>query len=568
MATTADHFQAHTEDHGHHDADHKPAFFARWFMSTNHKDIGTLYLIFAIFAGIIGGVISGIMRMELAAPGIEYLGYWVNLMGGEASFEANLHMWNVLITAHGLIMVFFMVMPAMIGGFGNWFVPLMIGAPDMAFPRMNNISFWLTVAGFTSLMFSTFVPGGNGTGAGIGWTAYAPLSTSGAVGPAVDFAIFSLHLAGAASIMGAINFITTIFNMRAPGMTLHKMPLFVWSVLVTAFLLLLALPVLAAAITMLLTDRNFGTTFFDPAGGGDPVLYQHLFWFFGHPEVYIMILPGFGMISQIVATFSRKPVFGYLGMAYAMVAIGVVGFVVWAHHMYTTGLDVNTKMYFTAATMVIAVPTGVKIFSWIATMWGGSIEFKSPLVWSMGFIFLFTVGGVTGVVLANGGVDDNLHDTYYVVAHFHYVLSMGAVFSLFAGFYYWFPKMSGKMHSEFLAHLHFWVFFIGVNVIFFPQHFLGMDGMPRRIPDYPEAFSYFNNISSIGYMIMAASMALFFINLAYAFLAGKKAGPNPWGEGATTLEWTLSSPPPYHQFETLPVIEDHHDYHDHRPVTT
>lgn len=568
MATTADKFQAHTEDHGHHDADHKPAFFARWFMSTNHKDIGTLYLIFAICAGIIGGFISGIMRMELAQPGIQYLGYWVSLMGGEAGFDANLHMWNVLITAHGLIMVFFMVMPAMIGGFGNWFVPLMIGAPDMAFPRMNNISFWLTVAGFSSLMFSTFVPGGTGLGAGIGWTAYAPLSTSGSSGPAVDFAIFSLHLAGAASIMGAINFITTIFNMRAPGMTLHKMPLFVWSVLVTAFLLLLALPVLAAAITMLLTDRNFGTTFFDPAGGGDPVLYQHLFWFFGHPEVYIMILPGFGMVSQIVATFSKKPVFGYLGMAYAMVAIGVVGFVVWAHHMYTTGLDVNTKMYFTAATMVIAVPTGVKIFSWIATMWGGSIEFKSPLVWAMGFIFLFTVGGVTGVVLANGGVDDVLHDTYYVVAHFHYVLSMGAVFSLFAGFYYWFPKMSGKMHSEFLAHLHFWVFFIGVNVIFFPQHFLGMDGMPRRIPDYPEAFAYFNQISSYGYMIMATSMAIFFVNLAYAFIAGKKAGDNPWGEGATTLEWTLSSPPPYHQFETLPVIEDHHDYHDHRQVTT
>ena len=563
MATTADHFQAHQGDHAHHDADHKPGFFARWFMSTNHKDIGTLYLIFAIMAGIIGGGISGIMRAELAAPGIQYLGWWVNFMGGEANFDTNLHMWNVLITAHGLIMVFFMVMPAMIGGFGNWFVPLMIGAPDMAFPRMNNISFWLTVAGFVSLMFSNFVPGGTGNGAGIGWTAYAPLSTSGSPGPAVDFAIFSLHLAGAGSILGAINFITTIFNMRAPGMTLHKMPLFVWSVLVTAFLLLLALPVLAAAITMLITDRNFGTTFFDASGGGDPILYQHLFWFFGHPEVYIMILPGFGMVSQIVATFSKKPVFGYLGMAYAMVAIGVVGFVVWAHHMYTVGLDVNTKMYFTAATMVIAVPTGVKIFSWIATMWGGSIEFKSPMVWAIGMIFLFTVGGVTGVYLANGGVDDVVHDTYFVVAHFHYVLSMGAVFSLFAAFYYWFPKMSGRMHSELLSHLHFWVFFVGVNLIFFPMHFLGLQGMPRRYPDYTPAYAEFNQLATIGYMIMAASMLIFFVNIFYALFAGKKAPANPWGPGATTLEWTLSSPPPFHQFETLPVIEDDKPAHAH-----
>jgi cytochrome c oxidase subunit I len=549
---TADH--AHGLAHDDH-AEHTPGFFARWFMSTNHKDIGTMYLIFAIIAGIVGSILSGMMRLELAEHGIQYLPQWSAMLGGEQTEAAGRHFWNVMITAHGLIMVFFMVMPAMIGGFGNWFVPIMIGAPDMAFPRMNNVSFWLTVVGFLSLVFSLFVPGGTGgNGAGTGWTVYAPLSTSGSAGPAVDFAIFSLHLAGAGSILGAINFITTIFNMRAPGMTLHKMPLFVWSVLVTAFLLLLALPVLAAAITMLLVDRNFGGAFFDAAGGGDPVLYQHLFWFFGHPEVYIMILPGFGIVSQIVSTFSRKPVFGYLGMAYAMVAIGVVGFIVWAHHMFTTGLSVDVKMYFTAATMVIAVPTGVKIFSWLATMWGGSIEFKTPMVWALGFIFMFTVGGVTGVVLANGGVDTNLHDTYYVVAHFHYVLSLGAVFGLFAGFYYWLPKMSGRMYSEVLGQLHFWVFFVGVNVIFFPQHFLGQQGMPRRYPDYAIAYEYWHSVSSWGYAIMAVGLLFFFINVIYTLVAGRKAGDNPWGEGATTLEWTLSSPPPFHQFNELPKI--------------
>ena len=500
-----------------------------------------MYLVFAIMAGVIGGAFSILMRMELQEPGLQIF--------------SNPHYYDVMVSAHGLTMIFFVLMPALIGGFGNWFVPLMIGAPDMAFPRMNNISFWLLPASFALLIISMFVEGEPGVkGAGTGWTLYPPLSTAGHPGPAVDFLILSIHLAGASSILGAINFITTIFNMRAPGMTFFKMPLFVWSILVTTIQLLLVLPVLAGAVTMALTDRNFGTTFFNPAGGGDPLLFQHLFWFFGHPEVYIMILPAFGIISQVIATFSRKPVFGYLGMVFALLAIMAIGMIVWAHHMYTVGMSLETQAFFAVSSMVIAVPTGVKVFSWIATMWGGSVEFRTPLLWAMGFIFLFTVGGVTGVVLANPGIDRSLQDTYYVVAHFHYVLSLGSTFAIFAGWYYWFPKMTGYTYSEFLGKLHFWFTFIGVNLAFFPQHFLGLAGMPRRVADYPDAFADWNYISSIGSYISGLGLIAFFAGMAYAFIRKDEAAANPWGVGATTLEWTLASPPPFHQYDTLPVI--------------
>ena len=538
-----------------HDHDER-SFFTRWFMSTNHKDIGILYLFTAGFVGLISVAFTVYMRMELMEPGVQYMcAEGARFLGGIGAEDCspNGHLWNVMITYHGILMMFFVVIPALFGGFGNY---LMIGAPDMAFPRLNNLSYWMYVAGVSLGVVSMLAPGGNGQlGSGVGWVLYAPLSTREA-GVSMDFAIFAVHVSGASSILGAINIITTFLNMRAPGMTLHKTPLFPWSIFITAWLILLSLPVLAGAITMLLTDRNFNTGFFTPANGGDPVLYQHLLWFFGHPEVYMIIVPGFGIISHVIATFSKKPIFGYLPMVYAMVAIGALGFVVWAHHMYTVGMTLNQQAYFMVATMVIAVPTGIKIFSWIATMWQGSITFKTPMLFAIGFLFVFTVGGVTGIVLAQAGIDRAYHDTYYVVAHFHYVMSLGAVFCIFAGTYYWIGKMSGRQYPEFWGKVHFWLFFIGTNITFFPQHFLGRQGMPRRYIDYPDAFALWNWWSSIGAFIAFASFLLFIGIVFYTIFAGRKIEENAyWGEHAETLEWLLPNPPPEHTFEELPTQE-------------
>ena len=526
--TTIAHEHAYGHEHAHH-----PSGLMRWITTTNHKDIGTMYLWFSLMMFFAGGVMALTIRAELFQPGLQVV---------------NPDFFNQLTTLHGLVMVFGAIMPAFVG-FANWQIPMMIGAPDMAFARMNNWSFWLLPPAATLLITSFFVPGG---ATAAGWTLYAPLSIQ--MGMGMDMAIFAVHIMGMSSIMGAINIVTTILNMRAPGMTMMKMPLFVWTWLITAYLLIAVMPVLAGAVTMILTDRHFGTSFFNAAGGGDPVLYQHVFWFFGHPEVYIMILPAFGIISQVIPTFARKPLFGYASMVYATASIAILSFIVWAHHMFTTGMPAAGQLFFMYATMLIAVPTGVKVFNWVATMWKGSMTFETPMLWAVGFIFVFTMGGFTGLMCAITPIDIQLQDTYYVVAHFHYVLVAGSLFAIFAGTYYWLPKWTGHMYPEGLGKLHFWCSIIFFNITFFPMHFLGLAGMPRRIPDYATQFADFNMMASIGAFGFGLSQLLFVAVLLKTIKGGRKADAQVW-EGAEGLEWTVPSPAPYHTFEEAPLVK-------------
>ncbi|HEY9512734.1 MAG TPA: cytochrome c oxidase subunit I [Rhodanobacter sp.] len=533
-------YAATNDQHDDHHGAPK-SFFQRWCMSTNHKDIGSLYLIFALTMLFIGGSFAMGIRAELFKPGMQLM---------------QPYFFNQLTSMHGLIMIFGAIMPAFVG-LGNWMIPLMIGAPDMALPRMNNLSFWILPFAFVLLLSSMFLPGGGPAG---GWTMYPPLSLQGA---SLPYAVFAIHLMGISSIMGAINIIATILNMRAPGMDLMKLPIFVWSWLITAFLLIAVMPVLAGAVTMLLTDKYFGTNFFNPGGGGDPVLYQHIFWFFGHPEVYIMILPAFGIISEIIPTFARKPIFGYKAMVFSIACIAFLSFIVWAHHMFAAGMPAGADMFFMYATMLIAVPTGVKVFNWVATMWGSSMTFETPMLFAVAFVVLFSIGGFSGLMMALVPADFQYHDTYFIVAHFHYVLVTGALFAILGAAYLWMPKWSGHMYSEFWGKVHFWNSVIWVNVLFFPQHFLGLAGMPRRIPDYNVAFANFNMISSIGGFLFGATQLIFIGVLIHcAFFSKKKATDRVW-EGAKGLEWTVPSPAPHHTFEVPPVIHDDELAHGH-----